>query len=506
MAVTSEQARFFRSMTLSEFLATWRCWRRQGIAGAMRFLMGAASCLDRPESAPDDAATAEQPCATSRPHAMNKDRATTRTASSSPDPHVLIVGAGFGGLAAARGLARRRFRVTLVDRTNHHCFQPLLYQVATAALEPADISYPIRAIFARHPRVQVLLDEVDAVDLAIRQVHGRAHGPMAYDYLILACGSTISYFGKDQWRAHAPGLKTIEDALAIRRRVLSAFEAAEHCREAHERAAWLTFVVIGGGPTGVEMAGAIAEMARVTIDDDFRCIDPEQATVLLLQGDEALLDGYPAGLQQAAVDQLGELGVVVELGQRVTDIGDGQLAIGERRIRSQTIIWAAGVGSRPISQRLGLSHERDGRVPVGADLSLEDHPEVFVIGDLAAARSQGAAVPGVAPAAIQGGQHVVRCLSADQRGRSRPDFVYRNRGSMATIGRNRAVAHVASLSLRGWLAWLTWGLVHIAMLIGFRSRVVVMVNWIWNWLTCRRGARIIIGRPRYLAKERDQQD
>lgn len=409
-------------------------------------------------------------------------------------PHIVIVGGGFGGLAATRALAGAAVRVTLIDRQNHHCFQPLLYQVATAALEPGDIAFPIRSIFARQKNVTVLLDEAGPVDLPSRTLALADLGSISFDSLILACGSRTTYYGNDGWRDHAPGLKDVRDALEIRRRVLLAFEAAERCGDAAAQSAWMTFVIIGGGPTGVEMAGAIAEMARYTLGRDFRRIDPVASRIVLVQAEDQLLAGYEPPLSQAAERQLRELGVEVRCGERVSDIDDEGATIGSFRIPARNVIWAAGVSPAAIAQKLGLPHDRRGQVPVDDRLCLPGNPRVFVIGDLAGAVSDGKAVPGVANAAVQGGRHAAQCIRDDLRGRPRSPFRYRDRGSLATVGRNRAVAQLPWLSLSGMPAWLIWGLVHIALLIGFRSRIVVMITWIWTWATHRRGARVVIGR------------
>jgi NADH:ubiquinone reductase (H+-translocating) len=408
-------------------------------------------------------------------------------------PHVVIVGGGFAGLNAARGLARRDVRVTLVDRRNHHLFQPLLYQVATAALSPADIAMPLRSILRDAARVRVLLADVEAVDLAARRVV-LDEGTLEYDALIVAAGAGHSYFGHDEWERLAPGLKTLEDALEIRRRLLLAFEAAERVEDGAERRALLTFVVVGGGPTGVELAGAIAEIARHTIARDFRAIDPTQARVLLLEGGPRILASFPEDLAAAAARSLARLGVEVRTGALVTQITPDAVWVGGEQIRSRAVVWAAGVAGAPLARSLGVRLDRTGRVPVDPDLSVPGHPEVFVVGDLSAFPHQtGAPLPGVAPVAIQQGRTAAANAWRRLRGEPTRPFHYRDRGSMATVGRAAAVAAIGRLHLSGLPAWIAWLGVHIAYLIGFRNRFLVLFQWAWAYVTWQRGARLITG-------------
>jgi NADH:ubiquinone reductase (H+-translocating) len=408
-------------------------------------------------------------------------------------PHVVIVGGGFAGLNAARGLARRDVRVTLVDRRNHHLFQPLLYQVATAALSPADIAMPLRSILRDAARVRVLLADVEAVDLAARRVV-LDEGTLEYDALIVAAGAGHSYFGHDEWERLAPGLKTLEDALEIRRRLLLAVEAAERVEDGAERRALLTFVVVGGGPTGVELAGAIAEIARHTIARDFRAIDPTQARVLLLEGGPRILASFPEDLAAAAARSLARLGVEVRTGALVTRITPDAVWVGGEQIRSRAVVWAAGVAGAPLARSLGVPLDRAGRVPVDPDLSVPGHPEVFVVGDLSAFPHQtGAPLPGVAPVAIQQGRTAAANAWRRLRGEPTRPFHYRDRGSMATVGRAAAVAAIGRLHLSGLPAWIAWLGVHIAYLIGFRNRFLVLFQWAWAYVTWQRGARLITG-------------
>lgn len=411
-------------------------------------------------------------------------------------PHVVIIGGGFGGLYAARTLARYPVRVTLVDRRNHHLFQPLLYQVATAALSPADIASPLRHVLAKHANVTVFMAEVERVDLASRMVI-LTDGELAYDAVIIAAGASHSYFGHDEWETAAPGLKTLEDALEIRRRVLLAYEAAERCTDASERRALLTFVVIGGGPTGVEMAGALAEISRKTVAADFRVIDPTQARILLLEGGPRLLPAFPEDLSRKAEAQLRRLGVEVRTKTLVTNATPDAVWVGGEQIRSRAIVWAAGVAANPIARALGVALDRAGRVIVEPDLSVPGHPEVLVIGDLAAFlhQDEGQPLPGLAPVAIQQGRTAARNVWRRLRGEPTERFRYKDRGTIATIGRASAVAVVRGLRLSGLVAWLAWLLVHIFFLIGFRNRFVVLFEWAWAYSTHQRGARLITGRP-----------
>jgi NADH dehydrogenase len=411
-------------------------------------------------------------------------------------PHVVIIGGGFGGLAAARALARAPVQVTLLDRRNHHLFQPLLYQVATAALNPSDIAYPIRAVLRHQRNARVLLGEATAIDVAARRVV-LPDGDLHYDHLIVATGATHSYFGKP-WAPLAPGLKSIEDALEIRRRVFLAYEAAEREQDPAAQRAWLTFAVVGGGPTGVELAGALGEIGLHTLAHDFRSIDPTGVRVLLLEGRDRVLGAYPPKLSEAARASLARRQVEVRLNTKVTELdGDGvtvETATGRERIAARTILWAAGVAASPLARTLGVPLDRSGRVEVAADLSIPGHPEVFVIGDLAHVTSDGAEVPGVAQGALQGGRFVARVIAARAAGRTAPTtFRYRDKGSMATIGRASAVVVTGKVAISGLFAWLAWWVVHVAAMVGFKNRLLVMFHWAWSWLTFQRGARLITG-------------
>jgi NADH dehydrogenase len=406
-------------------------------------------------------------------------------------PRVVIVGAGFGGLAAAQRLAGKSADVTLIDRRNHHLFQPLLYQVATAALSPADIAAPIRSIFARAKNIRVLLDEVTGVDILRDRVSLASGGEVAFDYLLLATGARHSYFGKDHWAAHAPGLKSIDDALDIRRRVLLALERAESETEPDLRRALLTFVVIGAGPTGVEMAGAIAELARRSVSAEFRSITPHCSRVILVEGGPRILAGFPESLSRDAESALRELGVDVITGRAVADVRNGELTIGKEVIAAQTIVWAAGVQASPAARWLDAEQDQAGRIFVEADLSVPGHPNIFAVGDTANAAccDGGQALPGIAPVAKQQGRYV-----ADRMlGRLGPSFRYRSFGNLATIGRKRAVIDWNGWHLSGFTAWLIWSAAHIWFLVNFRSRLVVGIQWLWNYLTYQRSARLITG-------------
>jgi NADH dehydrogenase len=415
--------------------------------------------------------------------------------SMSPRPSVVIVGGGFAGLAAARTLARAPVDVTLVDRTNHHLFQPLLYQVATAGLSPAEIAHPIRRILRRQRNARVLLAEAVAVLPAAKRVR-LADGELPYDRLVLAAGAGHSYFGNDDWQRHAPGLKTLDDALEIRRRVLLAFEEAEREEDPEARRQWLTFVVVGGGPTGVEMAGAFAEIARHTLARDFRRIDPRAARVLLLEAGSRVLSSFPEDLSEKAKLQLEALGVQVWTGSPVSALDEAGVQVGGDRIAARTVVWAAGVAGSPLAASLGVSLDRSGRVPVAPDLTVPGHGDVMVVGDLAALEQDGRGVPGVAPAAIQMGDHAARNVLRSLRGEPLLPFRYRDKGSLATIGRRRGVAVRGGLRLSGLVAWLAWLGVHVFFLIGFRNRLVVLVTWAWAYLTYDRSARLILGYDR----------
>jgi NADH dehydrogenase len=409
------------------------------------------------------------------------------------NPRVVIVGGGFGGLYAARALRRAEVAVTLVDRSNHHLFQPLLYQVATAALSPAHIAVALRRVLRRQRNVAVVMAEAAAIDLARKRVELR-DGEVPYDYLILATGATHSYFGHDEWAAHAPGLKSLDDALEIRRRMLLAYEAAEREPDPARRAALLTFVVVGGGPTGVELAGALAEIARHVLARDFRAIDPASARVVLVEAGPRLLPAFAPDLSAAAARRLEEMGVQVRLGVPVTHIDAEGVTVGEDRTASRCVLWAAGVQASPLARSLGVPLDRAGRVIVEPDLSVTGAPEAFVIGDLAAAKApDGNLVPGVAQGAIQGGRHAVRNILRLIKGEKTEPFRYVDKGSLATIGRAAAVAQIGKLHLSGFLAWLLWLVVHILTLIGFRNRFVVLIEWAVVYLRYERGARLITG-------------
>jgi NADH dehydrogenase len=412
---------------------------------------------------------------------------------SAAPPHVVIVGGGFGGLYAARALAPHPLRVTLIDRRNHHLFQPLLYQVATAGLSPADIASPLRSVFRSAPGVRVILAEAEKVDLDGQRVI-LDDGEIAYDALILAAGASHSYFGHDDWEIHAPGLKTLEDALEIRRRVLLAFEAAERAGDGAERRALLTFVIIGGGPTGVELAGALGEISRHTIARDFRVIDPTQARIILLEGGPRILAAFPPGLARSAENALRRLGVEVRTDAMVTQVTADAVWVDGEQIRARTVLWAAGVAAAPLARSLGAPLDRAGRVVVEPDLSVPGHPEAFVIGDLCTFLHQtGAPLPGVAPVAMQQGRAAAENARRRLSGEPTQSFRYRDKGSMATIGRAAAVAVIGDTQLSGLVAWLAWLLVHIVFLIGFRNRFVVLFQWAWAYFTWQRGARLITG-------------
>jgi NADH dehydrogenase len=407
---------------------------------------------------------------------------------------VVIVGGGFGGLAAAKALADAPVEVTLIDRQNHHLFQPLLYQVASAGLNPSDIAQPIRHILAKQSNCEPMLANVTAIDL-IGQTVTTTAGPVSYDFLVVATGATHAYFGHDEWSEHAPGLKSIEDALDIRRRILLAFEKADLADTDERRDQLMTFVVVGAGPTGVEMAGAIREIATQTLRRDFRRIDTTSSTVMLVEAGPAVLPPFPEKLRRSATTQLESLGVDVRTNTRVTDISGEGVDTSEGFIPASTVIWAAGVAASPLGAHVAAETDRSGRAVVEADLSLAEHRNVFAIGDVAAATdADGKSVPGVAPAAEQGGEHAAKCIVADLAERPRPEFVYKDKGSMATIGRSKAVADLGPrLQFGGRIAWLLWGVVHVRSLVGFRSRFRTMGSWIWQYFTGQRGARLITG-------------
>ncbi len=406
-------------------------------------------------------------------------------------PHVVVIGAGFGGLEAAKLLGDEPVRVTVIDRTNYHLFQPLLYQVATAALSPADIAAPIRGVVHRFRNIDVMLAEVSAIDVATKKLTA-GEREIPYDYLILATGSRHSYFGNDQWEKLAPGLKSLEDAVEIRRRLLLAFEYADRVTDESARKAAMTFAVIGGGPTGVEMAGAIAEIARYTLAKDFRHINPSDARVILIEGDERVLSGFPEDLSASALEQLQTLGVEVITGTHAKNLTDSGLEVNEKFIPCRVKIWAAGNNASGLGKCLGVPLDRAGRVLVENDLTVPAHPEIQVIGDLANFPYQtGKPLPGTSPVAIQQGRHAARNILAVLDGRKPQRFWYWDKGSMATIGRNKAVADLNWVHFSGFPAWLAWLFVHVVFLVGFRNRIAVLFQWAWAYFTFNKGARLI---------------
>ncbi|WP_226469536.1 NAD(P)/FAD-dependent oxidoreductase [Luteimonas panaciterrae] len=413
---------------------------------------------------------------------------------ASPAPHIVVIGGGFAGLWATRALAGDDVRITLVDRGNHHLFQPLLYQVATAGLSAPDIAAPLRHILRRQRNVTVLMDEVTGIDTGARQVQMRDGDPLSYDYLLVGTGATHAYFGHDDWATHAPGLKTLDDALLIRRRVLSAFERAEAEPDPAARRALLTFAIVGGGPTGVELAGTLAEIARHTLKREFRRIDPGETRVMLLEAGPRVLSSFPESLSAKARKQLEKLGVEVRTGTPVGAIDGEGVQLGEERIAARTVLWAAGVAASPLARALDVPLDRAGRVPVQPDLSVPGLPDVFVAGDLASVQQDGKPVPGVAPAAKQMGAHVAKVIRARITRRETPAFRYRDFGNLATIGRNKAIVELHGLRFSGYPAWLFWLTIHIFFLIGFRNRLIVMLNWTWAYWSYQRAARIILGR------------
>ncbi|MEW6272349.1 MAG: NAD(P)/FAD-dependent oxidoreductase [Thermodesulfobacteriota bacterium] len=421
-------------------------------------------------------------------------------AASPSRPKVFIVGGGFAGLAAAKALAEAPADVAVIDRRNYHLFQPLLYQVATAALSPADITSPIRTILRDQSNCEVVLAEISGVDVARRRLLVE-RGSAPYDYLVLATGATHAYFGREEWATSAPGLKTIEDATHLRRRILLAFESAEYEGDEQARRAALTFGIVGAGPTGVELAGAIKEIAGRTLPRDYRHIDTGTTRVILFQSGDRVLPQFAPSLSARAQRDLERMGVEVRLGSRVTDVTPRGVYVGQEFIALRNVFWAAGVKASPLGAALGVPLDRAGRVLVGPDLAIPGHPEVFVVGDLAAAPSVdgGAPIPGVAQAAIQMGRHAGETIAAEVATPSSPPprerFVYRDKGSMAVIGRAHAVAQIGRLELGGFLAWLLWGGVHIAFLIDFRDRLTVLLSWLWGWLSNARDARLITGEP-----------
>ena len=416
--------------------------------------------------------------------------------SEATTPHLVVVGGGFAGLWATRALAKAPLRITLLDRHNHHLFQPLLYQVATAGLSAPDIAAPLRHILRAQKNVEVRLGTAVDVKSDARQVQLSDGTLLAYDYLLLATGATHGYFGHGEWAAHAPGLKTLDDALRLRRRLLLAFERAEAEPDPGERAAWLSFAIVGGGPTGVELAGTMAEIARHTLKNEFRHIDSRLATVRLIEAGPRVLPSFPPDLTDKAQRHLASLGVEVLTGTAVSHVDATGYRLGDKFVPARTIIWAAGVTASPLAASLGVPLDRAGRVEVTPDLSVPAHPEIFIGGDLAAVRREnGQPVPGVAPAAKQMGRHIAKALQARLRGQTTPAFRYRDYGNLATIGRMAAIVHIGRLKLSGVLAWWFWLAAHIYFLVGFRNRFVVLVNWAMAYWSYQRAARIILGAP-----------
>jgi NADH dehydrogenase len=420
------------------------------------------------------------------------------TETPAPLPHIVVLGAGFGGLTFCQKFPDGMARITVIDRQNHHLFQPLLYQVASAGLSAIDIAQPIRAILGKKPNLDVLMAEVTSVDFASRRVV-HEFGELAYDYLVLALGGVTSYFGHPEWEPHAPGLKSLDDALRIRRKILHAFERAETESDPAKQQELMNIVVVGGGPTGVELAGAFAELARTVLRRDFKHIDPAKTHILLIEGSPRVLATFPPELSASAQRQLEHLGVEVRTGLKVEEIRDGEIIAGGKSIRAANIIWGAGVGGNPLAKKLGGELDRAGRIKVLPDLSLPGHPEVFAIGDMVSlVDKNGVTVPGVSPAAMQMGAYVAKIIEAEQRpGRvdvaQRPAFAYWDKGTMATIGRSAAVAHIGKLKFSGWPAWAAWLFVHLIFLVSFRSKLSVLMSWTYSYFTYKRGARVITG-------------
>jgi NADH dehydrogenase len=409
-------------------------------------------------------------------------------------PHVVIVGGGFGGLWATRALASASVRITLIDRCNHHLFQPLLYQVATAGLSSPDIAAPLRHILRKQRNVEVRLAEVRDITADQKRITLQDGSELAFDYLLVATGATHAYFGHDEWAAHAPGLKTLDDALYLRRHLLLAFERAEAEADPDKRAAWLNFAIVGGGPTGVELAGTLAEIARHTLKNEFRNINPSAARVRLIEAGPRVLASFPEDLSQKACKQLQKLGVEVATGRPVIDINESGYRLGDEFVAARTVVWAAGVAASPLAQSLGVPLDKAGRVPVLPDLSVPGYPDIFVAGDLASVQQDGKPVPGVAPAAKQMGRHVAASIRARLTGKDTGAFHYKDYGNLATIGRMAAIVHFGKLKLSGVLAWWFWLAAHVFFLIGFRNRLVVLLNWAWAYWSYQRGARIILGK------------
>ncbi len=410
--------------------------------------------------------------------------------------HLVVIGGGFAGLWCVRGLAKADVRITLIDRANHHLFQPLLYQVATAGLSAGDIAAPLRTILRNQANVSVRMDDVCSIDTAQREVGFSSGKSISYDYLVVASGASHAYFGNEQWAAHAPGLKTLDDALAIRRRLLLAFENAEKATDPAEQEAWLSFAVVGAGPTGVELAGTLAEIARHTLRHEFRTIDPARAKIRLVEAGPRVLASFPESLSRRAQAQLQRLGVEVQLNAPVQNIDAEGYTRSDQKIPARTVLWAAGVAASALGKMLGVPCDRAGRVLVDPDLRIPGHDNVFVAGDLASLKQKnGAPVPGVAPAAKQMGRYVARQIAAQVRGRVRPKaaYIYRDFGNLATIGRLAAVVDLRGLRFSGMFAWLFWLAAHVFFLIGFRNRLVVLTNWAWAYWTYQRHARIVLG-------------
>ena len=412
-------------------------------------------------------------------------------------PHIVVIGAGFGGLTFCKAFPAGRARITVIDRTNHHLFQPLLYQVATAGLSIPDIAQPIRSILSDRSDITVLLDEIQSVDLAKRVVQGH-NGPISYDYLVVAVGARTGYFGRPDWEKFAPGLKTIDDAIRLRRQILLAIEEAELTSDEAKRRRLMTAVVVGGGPTGVELAGALAELFRHTLVDDFRRIDPHQGRVILIEAGPRILGTFPPESSEEGLRQLQELGVEVRLGTRVRDLREGVVELENETIEAANILWGAGVSAAPLAALLGVPTDRAGRLKVQPDLSLSGHPEVFAVGDVASLVDvKGQVVPGVAPAAMQMGKHVAQMLAAEIAGQRHPErrdaFAYLDKGSMATVGRSKAVAVFAGIQLSGFIAWMAWLMVHLLFVIGLRGKVSVVLSWAYSWFTYNRSSRVIYG-------------
>jgi NADH dehydrogenase len=433
---------------------------------------------------------------------FDDQQSTTNRSSTIADstiavlPHIVIIGGGFGGLSAARTFRHADVRVTLIDRRNHHVFQPLLYQVATATLSPGDIAAPIRWILRHLTNVRVLLANATRIDVEARRIELSDGSPLDYDWLIVATGSKHAYFGHSDWEPNAPGLKTLEDAIAIRRRILIAFERAEREEDDRRRNELLTFVIVGGGPTGVELAGTLAEIARQTLRDEFRAIDTTRARILLVEAGPTILQTFPEHLRNAARASLVRLGIQVREGVAVTGVDARGVMIGSERVNAGTVLWAAGVAASSVVKTLGVPLDRAGRVIVEPDLSIPGHPDVFVVGDAAAAMQDGKLLPGVAQTAMQGARHAAKNILRRLNGQPSTPFVYRDLGSMAIVGRRAAISDLGWIKLSGVLAWLAWLFLHIFMLIGFRNRVVVLFEWAVAYFTFQRGARLITGDTR----------